>query len=78
MSPFGFSPPIFSLDAGFQSCTQASIRYNTKMIHPNCFLPRFWLVLVGYIDVQSMHTRLHARDFGLAARLKFQIARFRS
>jgi hypothetical protein len=58
MSHFGFSPPIFSLDAGFQSCTQASIRLNTKMIHPNTFLPRFWLVLVGCLDVQSRHTRL--------------------
>ena len=27
-----------------------------KMIYSNCFLPRFWLVLVGYLDVQSMHT----------------------
>jgi hypothetical protein len=56
--PLWFLSPDFSLDAGFQSCTQASIRLNTKMIHPNCFLPFFWLVPVDYLDVQSMHTRL--------------------
>ena len=30
MSHFGFSSLTFSLDAGFQPCTQALIRLNTK------------------------------------------------
>jgi hypothetical protein len=74
MSPFGFSPPIFALDAGFQSCTQASIRYNIKMIHPNCFLPRFWLVLVGFLAVQWTYNHLLENGFNLVVCLKFQIA----
>jgi hypothetical protein len=74
MSHFGSLSSHFPLDAGFQSCTQASIRLNTKMIHPYCFLPFFWLVLTDFLVVQSMHTRLQKSNFGLVVRLKFQIA----
>jgi hypothetical protein len=62
------------VDAGFQSCTQASIRLNTKMIHPSYFLPFFWFVLADFLNVQSIHIRLQKSNFGLAVRLKFQIA----
>jgi hypothetical protein len=37
------------------------------MIHPNCFLPFFWLVPVDYLDVQSMHTRLQKKQFWLGS-----------
>jgi hypothetical protein len=67
MSQFGFSPLIFSLDAGFQSCTQTSIRLNTKTIHPSYLLPHFCHVPVGYLDVQSMHTRLQKKQFWLGS-----------
>jgi hypothetical protein len=79
MMHFGFSPtPIFSLGAGFHSCTQASIRLNSKRIRPNGFFVGFWLALVGLLDIQSIQMSLHESGFDLARRLKFQVARLPS
>jgi hypothetical protein len=48
------------------------------MIHPNCFLPRFWLAWVGFLVVQCLQIHLHEGGFVLAGRLKFQVARLPS
>jgi len=38
-------------------------------------LPRFSLVLVGFLDIQSIQMSMQESGFDLAVRLKFQIAR---
>jgi hypothetical protein len=39
--PLWFLSSDFSLDAGFLSCTQASIRLGPRTIHPNYFFATF-------------------------------------
>jgi hypothetical protein len=46
--PLRLPAPIFSLDAGFQSCTQASIRLSPRTIQPNHFVAAF-LACVGWL-----------------------------
>ena len=75
MSHWNGSPFVFSLDAKFQSCTQISIRIFPNRTHPNSFLSHFWLALVGFLDIQSIHIHMQDSDFALPVCLKFQINR---
>jgi hypothetical protein len=66
------------MDAGFQSCSQASIRLNSRQIRPNSFFAGFRLALVGFLVVQCLQIHLQGGGFVLAGCLKFQVARLPS
>ena len=70
--------PHFLLDAGFPSCTRASIRLNSRQIRPNSFFAGFRLALVGFLVVQCLQIHLQGGGFVLAGCLKFQVARLPS
>ena len=55
MSHFGFLPPIFSLDAGFQSCNQASIRLFTRKLQANRDVAAF-LACVGWLFGDTIYS----------------------
>jgi hypothetical protein len=74
MSCFGFSPLILHWMLDFSLAPRLQFASAQKQSVQTAFSPHFWLVLVGWLDVQSMHTCLQKSNFGLAVRLKFQIA----
>ena len=74
MSCFGFSPLILHWMLDFSLAPRLRFALAQEQSVQTAFSPHFWLVLVGCLDVQFMHTRLQKSNFGLAVRLKFQIA----
>ena len=70
--PLWFLPSDFSLDVGFQSCTQASIRLSPRTFTQTFFSAHSWLVLVGFLAVQLTYNHLQENGFNLVVNLKFQ------
>jgi hypothetical protein len=74
MSRFGFSSPIFRWKLDFGLAPRLQFVSGQDGFAKPPFLLDFWLVLAGFLVVQSLHSRLQENGFVLAVRLKFQIA----
>jgi hypothetical protein len=59
-------------------CPRGRIFYSPQLKNdpPSLLFQRFWLALVGFLIVQSMHIHMQENDFALPVCLKFQIDRF--
>jgi hypothetical protein len=73
MSCLGFSCLILHWMPDFSLAPRLRCASTQEQSPPTTFLPHFWLVLAGFLDIQLIYTHLQDDEFHRVVKLKFQI-----